>query len=674
MEEIKTPLGNFEDEIIESCLNFKFKCEPKNSLSVLYEILENYEKKLTFENHQNYFAFIEEILINQFNEQFPIIYQNTQIILSQLLEEELGNLLTLYENIKKNAPKISLEEIKKNFLDAFNLHILSNFENKIPKFICKPYFECLNNSFDFVFRDEAKNDLLKNYLKSFENSCLETFKNPAFIPFDQNILKISEKDRINIFLAIINCFVYANFNSLNKIPSKIIEHVFKICEFLPENELTNAEKEKLFNNIYTEKLNIFDKEDVFNFWISVLLSFLAQIDEKQISHFAISFFSILSGFYSSSQKFTKTEYFAEIRQNIKILLTKFVEHKNSDKIKENSLIMKSIEFKNYANFENLIGQFFKTSLFDFGKWNDYGEKNLLSIILPNNLPSNNEKSIYSKSQYLVISNENVGTDLFTLINLTPERSSTHVILCFSGFLSQFDDQEINWQQLISECPNSAIYAIKWASSSLSILLKPILIGLSSTVIKGMLSGGIGWAMSAISLSEAARQALKNFENAEKQAKTVGKLLAQIIINKKLFKDQCVSLIGFSLGTKAIISCLKELNLLKSTGNMINSIFDIVLLGGAAILRKSKIKNFSKCLEIVGGKVKNVFINSDWVLKLLSIIKKSMIDGNYPIGMGRIESMGESMEKVENYDVSGFVNGHLRYRAELAQIIRKIEFE
>jgi hypothetical protein len=67
-----------------------------------------------------------------------------------------------------------------------------------------------------------------------------------------------------------------------------------------------------------------------------------------------------------------------------------------------------------------------------------------------------------------------------------------------------------------------------------------------------------------------------FKDAKKNAKVSGRILACALASGYLFKNQTVSLIGFSLGCQVIKSCLKTLDQLEAR----HIIHQITFLGGA----------------------------------------------------------------------------------------------
>jgi hypothetical protein len=72
-----------------------------------------------------------------------------------------------------------------------------------------------------------------------------------------------------------------------------------------------------------------------------------------------------------------------------------------------------------------------------------------------------------------------------------------------------------------------------------------------------------------------------FKHCIESAKVCGKMLAYSLVLRYPFKNQSISLIGFSLGTQIIMSCVEELYNLKAYG-LVNNIY---LLAGATTVSK-----------------------------------------------------------------------------------------
>ena len=101
-----------------------------------------------------------------------------------------------------------------------------------------------------------------------------------------------------------------------------------------------------------------------------------------------------------------------------------------------------------------------------------------------------------------------------------------------------------------------------------------------------------------------------FNKAKKNAKLTGKMVGIMLALGHPFRSGCVSLIGFSLGTQVIKSCLKTLHKIGAD----NLIQNVTLMGGAASFKKGKEEFwFSIFNKVVNGTIKNVYTKKDLIL-------------------------------------------------------------
>jgi hypothetical protein len=228
----------------------------------------------------------------------------------------------------------------------------------------------------------------------------------------------------------------------------------------------------------------------------------------------------------------------------------------------------------------------------------------------------------------------------------PSLTTTIVI---SGWLSQEDEMEESWINLISSKLQGHTFALRWDSGSSKKMVKKELF---STVIHS-----IGFIVAAPILKVAHLAWLFSsnpFKKRAKKAETTGYVLADLIASKRL-GNACVNLVGFSLGTRVIYFCLQRL---REIGCCVN---DVLLLGGAAPL---DVKVWEQCKDVVTGRLVNTFSKTDKVLsKLYSISRLEKAIGNWPL----------MVKGVENFDVTDEASGHLKYRENIDKILVKIDY-
>jgi pimeloyl-ACP methyl ester carboxylesterase len=150
-----------------------------------------------------------------------------------------------------------------------------------------------------------------------------------------------------------------------------------------------------------------------------------------------------------------------------------------------------------------------------------------------------------------------------------------------------------------------------------------------------------------------------WNNALDRAKAAGYVLADVLIQRHL-GVRPTTLIGFSLGARAIFYALLELAKQKAYG----IVQDVFLLG--ATLTASE-KSWFEARSVVSGRFVNGFARNDWVLNYLFRATSgglSTVAGLRPI---------EGVQGLENVDVTDKISGHMSYRAFMPLILDQLGF-
>ena len=238
-----------------------------------------------------------------------------------------------------------------------------------------------------------------------------------------------------------------------------------------------------------------------------------------------------------------------------------------------------------------------------------------------------------KSLKALVSNELPDVSLQQL-HMPSSRSQAHkhAVIAISGFLSESADQDSDWLHLKALCVKHDVplFAVKWKSNSATAVGSIVMEGLQklkinpTSVIAGGLKGGVqGMAMgllksvvskdnlvTAVQTVSATKDA---FLVARDNAKITGKILAHYFALAPEFQTYSLSLIGFSLGTQVIKSCINGMPKMGVEGK--TQIQNVYLLGGAAYVRQTKAENQMKVFSsIVNGRICNVYTENDTTLK------------------------------------------------------------
>ncbi|KAJ2906910.1 hypothetical protein MKZ38_009773 [Zalerion maritima] len=144
-----------------------------------------------------------------------------------------------------------------------------------------------------------------------------------------------------------------------------------------------------------------------------------------------------------------------------------------------------------------------------------------------------------------------------------------------------------------------------------------------------------------------------------RADKAGAALADIIINRG-HGERPVSLIGYSLGARAIYTCLMIL----AERRVFGMVESVVMIGTPA---PADSRVWCALRTIVAGRLVNVFSKNDYMLGFLYRTSSTQF------GIAGLEEI-RGANGVENLDVSHMVRGHLRYQNLVSIILRMLDWE
>lgn len=150
-----------------------------------------------------------------------------------------------------------------------------------------------------------------------------------------------------------------------------------------------------------------------------------------------------------------------------------------------------------------------------------------------------------------------------------------------------------------------------------------------------------------------------WSNALDRAKQAGAVLADVLI-KRHVGLRPVSLIGFSLGARAIFYALMELAKRKAYG-----IVEEVYLLGATVTASNKV--WREVRGVVAGRFVNGFCQKDWILGYLY---RATTGGLRTVaGLGPVDYVPD----LENVDLTELLVGHMSYRVQMPMLLEKLGF-
>lgn len=145
-----------------------------------------------------------------------------------------------------------------------------------------------------------------------------------------------------------------------------------------------------------------------------------------------------------------------------------------------------------------------------------------------------------------------------------------------------------------------------------------------------------------------------------RANAAGLILADSLIDRHL-GQRPITLVGFSLGSRVIFSCLRELSQRGAYGLIQN----VYMFGSPVVVNKD---DYFRARSVVSGRFLNGYCSNDWILGYLF----RMTAG----GIMRVAGLApvEGVPGVENVDVSTTVKGHMAYRAAMPRLLREVGWE
>ncbi|POS87301.1 hypothetical protein EPUL_002540 [Erysiphe pulchra] len=142
-----------------------------------------------------------------------------------------------------------------------------------------------------------------------------------------------------------------------------------------------------------------------------------------------------------------------------------------------------------------------------------------------------------------------------------------------------------------------------------------------------------------------------------RANSAGLILADSLIERNL-GTRPITFVGYSLGSRVIFSCLKELSKKGAYGLVQN----VYLFGSPVVAKREE---YLRARSVVAGRFVNGYATNDWILGYLFRLTSGGIGavaGLAPVG---------DVPEVENIDVTEFVPGHMSYRTAMPRLLRHV---
>ncbi|KAI1121442.1 hypothetical protein F5Y10DRAFT_256312 [Nemania abortiva] len=141
-----------------------------------------------------------------------------------------------------------------------------------------------------------------------------------------------------------------------------------------------------------------------------------------------------------------------------------------------------------------------------------------------------------------------------------------------------------------------------------------------------------------------------------RAWAAGLILADSLIDRNL-GTRPITLVGYSLGSRVIFSCLLELARKGAHGLVQNA----YLFGAPVVVKQEE---FVRARAVVAGRFVNGYNRNDWILGYLFRLTNG--------GIRRVAGLAsiDGIPDVENFDCTKLVSGHMEYRTAMPRLLRE----
>ncbi|KAI2642730.1 DUF726-domain-containing protein [Xylaria nigripes] len=233
----------------------------------------------------------------------------------------------------------------------------------------------------------------------------------------------------------------------------------------------------------------------------------------------------------------------------------------------------------------------------------------------------------------------------------------------SGWLRDRNDAVLPWKVLGEGLDAFALRfevdALEALGNSLGALITSLAWKFAKVeIIKRTVFAALTAGLWPISLTNAGRIIDNPWSVANQRAQKAGEVLADALINK-VQGERPVTLVGYSLGARAIYVCLQQLAKRKAFGLIEN----VILLGAPT---PSSSAEWRRIRSVVSGRVVNAYSTKDYILGFL------YRTGSIQLGVAGLQPI-LNVKGIENIDVSDLVEGHTLYQHATGPILGRLGF-
>ncbi|OJZ91632.1 hypothetical protein ASPFODRAFT_122688 [Aspergillus luchuensis CBS 106.47] len=233
-----------------------------------------------------------------------------------------------------------------------------------------------------------------------------------------------------------------------------------------------------------------------------------------------------------------------------------------------------------------------------------------------------------------------------------------VTIGITGWVTEEDNFVVPWRVIGAD---SEVFGLRWETeplmklgNAMNLLVTSAAWAAGGQVLSRTIFAQIMSAvMLPLGLLKVARVADNPFSIAKARADKAGEVLADALISK-VQGERAVTLIGYSMGSRVIFSCLQSL----AKRGAYDLVESAILMGSPT---PSNAPHWRRLRSVVSGRLINVYSENDAVLALL--YRTSSLQ----LGVAGLQPV-QDVPGVENLDVSETVSGHLRYQFLIGRIL------
>lgn len=245
-------------------------------------------------------------------------------------------------------------------------------------------------------------------------------------------------------------------------------------------------------------------------------------------------------------------------------------------------------------------------------------------------------------------------------------SRLHVTIAVTGWLGRHEAPASSWRVLDAAGDQ---YCLQWETEALQALGSALYTMaysaafgyVKSEIIQRTVFAAFMTAMWPMAFLKVAKLVDNPWAIGMRRADKAGCVLADAIMNRAQ-GERPVTLIGYSLGARVVRTCLLELSRRRNGASGL--VENAYMMGTPAPATEHE---WRRLRAMVSGRLVNVYSTKDYILGFL------YRTNNVQYGVAGIQRI-ESVYGVENVDVSRIIDGHLRYRWMVGQILVEIGAE